>query len=116
VNSAGATSYFDGPTSLGSLLYPLILANVNTGVNLGQVRLNSRQAILGWIGTGKITTDGGETRLAITATENGLAVCAAVAKSMTDFVHHDFSRFSGRTRRDAPSGDIYRVLPVAKDD
>jgi hypothetical protein len=112
VNSAGATSYFHSPTSLGSLLYPLVMTNLNTGVQLGPIRLNSRQPVLNWIAMGKITTDGGENRLAITEAEGSVAVCASAPIASADFVYDDFAGFQEGRRATRPTGDVYRLRNV----
>lgn len=112
VNSAGASGYFNSPTTLGSLLYPLVLTNLNAGVQLGPLRINSRQPLLNWISMGKIKTDGGEARLAIADAANSLSVCAGAPPNSADFVYDDFTGFQEGRRATRQTGDVYRLRSV----
>lgn len=115
INSAGATSYFGKPMSIGSLLYPLLLVSIDSGVQLGPARINSRQSILNWVAMGTIGTDGGEKRLGFTPVGDSLVACPTMPKEMSGFVHDDFAGYQAGRTATCQTGDIHR-LRVAEED
>lgn len=63
VNSAAAGMYSDGPMSIASLIYPLLIIDTTIEARQGQLNLRSNQPILNWVDSGHIPTDGSHTRV-----------------------------------------------------
>ena len=66
VNSAGASTYFNEPMSLGSLLYPMLTRPLRFSAELGPLTLNATHSVLDLISQGTLVTDGSELHVAYT--------------------------------------------------
>jgi hypothetical protein len=95
INSATASSFFDCPMSIGSLLYPMLFTTLRFGASLGPLRINSQRSVLELIVQGVLSTDGSEEHLGITQTDDGKPYAAGprMPISMKDYVHDDFHGF-----------------------
>jgi len=95
VNSAGASTFFNKPMSLGSLLYPMLTRPLHFGAKLGSLTLSASHKMLDLIAHGTLQTDGSEQSVAFTQDEqtgNMIAhPCSPTANR--DFVHDDFAAF-----------------------
>ena len=60
LNSAGASTFFDGAASIGSALHMILLTEVESGLQIGPVRLNMRANLRQLIRQGVLLTDGSE--------------------------------------------------------
>jgi hypothetical protein len=116
INSAGATLYFDGPTSIASLLYPFLSIQLRFGATMGPVRMNGSGALIELLGHGMIPTDGSEGRVAIGAErlDRSFAVYPRADKAMSSHIHDDFSAYQqGRKASKQATGPVFRLTRKA---
>jgi hypothetical protein len=92
VNSAAATSFFQGPTSIGSALYMSILTEVEFGMQIGPIRIDRRASILALIDQGLILTDGSETNIGFSTDEASgkTRIHGAIRTEDRSSVHNNF--------------------------
>lgn len=114
INSAGATQFFGGsPTTIASLLYPLLLTKVSSGISLAQnFRINAEQPLLLWIGNGRIQTDGSEQSVGFRPKDGWLAPGMSVSNEMREFVHDDFSGYQQCRPAKPQNGEVYRFRKI----
>ena len=95
VNSAGASTFFCEPMSLGSLLYPMLTQSLNFGAELGPLTLNAKHPMLDMIVHETLKTDGSEQHVAFTQDEQtGNKVAhPRFPNADHEFVHDDFAAF-----------------------
>jgi hypothetical protein len=88
--SASATSFFDEPTSIISLLYPLLFQEFTVGADIGPMRINSTQTLAGLAGSGEIRTDGSEELVHFRHEDGSLIVGPIVPTEISPSVHESF--------------------------
>lgn len=110
VNSASASIFFERPTSLISMLAPLLFVNVSSGINLAPtIRFNNTQPFFDWIGNGMIKTDGSETELMFRRSGTSIAICGPSVAEGVGFVFDDFRGFQGCLPPTLEAGAMFRL-------
>lgn len=114
INSAGASTFFQEPVSLISLLYPLLLHPIRFGAQSGPVRINAKQTFLDQISNGFIRTDGSEENLHLDELEHpkGPIIGGRFPKKMKPFVHDDFQSFQKGLTATTITGPVFRLRKV----
>lgn len=117
INSAGASSFFDRPASVASLLYPFLFLEMQFGVQLGPVRMNGSQPMISLIERGSIRTDGSEQRVGITfdETENKFVVNPVAPTKTASYVHDDFTGFKKDLKASKQTTPVYYLRQNADD-
>lgn len=118
INSAGATLYFNKPTSIASLLYPLLFIQLRFGATVGPLRLNTSRPLINLIASGTIPTDGSEQRVGIRQDEiTGSFYANPVAKkTMSTHLHDDFSAFQNNKKATTETRPVFRLRKVERQD
>lgn len=112
INSATATNFFNAPTSLGSMIYPLLMSSLQFGCDLGNskfhFRMNATRLLIELVTEGHILTDGSEEHVAIRSLgDDGYAVCPRIPTEDQAFTHADFRGFQeGRPAPTVPNGTL----------
>ncbi len=105
-NAASASSFFNKPTSIGSLLYPMLAMRIKYGASFGKLRLNASRSFLEMIAAGFIKTDGSEQRVGYRQGEmNQLHINPRLDPRMDGHIHDDFHGYqagSKATRQKQP--------------
>lgn len=94
VCSASATSFFDEPTSIVSLLYPLLFQEFAVGADIGPLRINSTQKLVDLIARDEIRTDGSEELVHFREEDGSFVVGPLVPKEIAPSVHESFRHFN----------------------
>ena len=112
VNSAGASHFFDAPSSIISLLYPLLANNVSSGVSLApNFRINAELPLIHWIERGAIKTDGSEQNIVFDPVDGKFSISAVIPNGQDAFTFDDFSGFQKAlpaTRKQTRTGFRFR--------
>jgi hypothetical protein len=109
IASAGATHFFQTPTSIISLLYPLLVMNIRFGGQIGSVRIQSNRQLIELIAKGTVITDGSEKLVKMRTEGNEIILYPAIHREDSDYMYDDFSGFQeGRCAR-RESQDVYRL-------
>lgn len=109
VNSAGAALYFGQPTSIGSLLYPLLLTKLRFGAQIGPLRLNANHPLISLIANGKIATDGSEERVGITRDPTTGELGVNPRALNTQQIYDDLASSQGGMPATRAIGDVYTL-------
>jgi hypothetical protein len=111
VSSAGATEFFNSPTSIASLLYPTLFSELRFGASIGPVRINASRTLVDLIGQGIIKTDGSEERVGIQqdAITGAPSVNPRAPKAMSDFIFDDFAGFQNTKAATPHAGTAFRL-------
>jgi hypothetical protein len=111
INSAGASHFFDRPTSIGSLFFPLLFIDLKFGAQIGPIRLNATRPLADMIGQGIIPTDGSEERVGVGQDQatGSLFVNPRSLKTMAPFVHDDFAGFQAGKTATRDTRETYRL-------
>jgi hypothetical protein len=114
VNSAGASICFDSPTSIASLLYPVLLVQLRYGVTIGPVRMNVSRPLVSLISQGVILTDGSEERVFFAWDEvnSSFRVNPRGEVAMSEYVHDDFQVYQEQRSATQASGGSFRLRKV----
>jgi hypothetical protein len=88
--SASATSFFDEPTSIISLLYPLLFQEFTVGADIGPMRMNSTQTFIELVARGEIRTDGSEGLVHFREEDGSFIIGPIVPTEIAPFVHESF--------------------------
>lgn len=113
LNSATATNFFNAPTSLGSMFYPLLMTPIKFGLSLGggnfSLRLNAAHRLIDLISRGAVKTDGSEQQVALHTVEgkDGYAIGPRIPREDQPFAHADFKAFLDRIPN-TPLTEYYR--------
>ncbi len=118
VNSATATAFFDQPTSVASLLYPMLFHQLRFGLTMGPVRMNASRPLIDLIAEGRIPTDGSEERIAVCRDDatGALSVSPRSPVATTQFVHDDFASFKAGRGATQQKKAIYRLRRVISEE
>jgi hypothetical protein len=109
LNTAGGSSFFNKPTSLGSLLYPLLGQSISFGAKMGPVQFNATHKILDLVAQGSVITDGSECEIALTeSAETGRPIIHP-RSSVEDakFIHDDFTSYQKGITASRLTGERY---------
>lgn len=112
INSSDASIRFNRPTSLSSMLYPLLLTDLEFGAVIGSgnftININAKRPLVDLVMDQVIASDGSERHVAIHRSEDGdgFAVGPRIPVEDCDFVHEDFQGFQER-RTGAPIKEPY---------
>lgn len=111
INSAGATNFFNQPTSIVSLFYPLLFMQLKFGAQIGPVRMDALRPLIDLVGQDVIPTDGSELRASIghDAATGRLYVNPRTEKAMGAYVHDDFAGFQAGKTATEESRPTYRL-------
>jgi len=110
VNSATATNFFNRPTTVASMLYPLLLTSIRSGVDLAPgFRMNSVQPILNWVTQGIITTDGSEEHVSIRPVGESFAIGCRTPVEVAEFVHDDFLSFQEGRKATVETNEYFQL-------
>ena len=109
VISAGASSFFDAPASIVSLLYPTLLTAIEFGASMGPVRINAKRPIVDLVAQGAIQTDGSETLVTIVPEDQGPLIGPMIRKEDSSFVHTDFSGYQAGEQASKETREVYGV-------
>ncbi len=94
---SGASMFFEEPTTVGALLYPIFLLELSFGISMANGRFKftaSGRPIADLVATQAIRTDGAEEKqLHFTHEEDGVRVGAAFNKEDAAFIFEDFKAF-----------------------
>lgn len=92
VNSAGASLITNTPASIGSLLFPTIMTKLSFGLSMGPVRINAKHPVISLIESGTILTDGRESELSYSPSEDGTSwgIHPQSRKADAGNIHDDF--------------------------
>ena len=115
INSCDASIRFGRPTSLSSMLYPLLLTGIQFGVSIGSgdfnVSMKAARTLIDLVTSQAISSDGSEAHVAIHRSEDGegLAVGPKIQAKDRDFVHDDFQALQDRRPAVAFKGEFYQL-------
>lgn len=112
ITSAGATHYFQVPTSIISLLYPLLVMNIRFGGHIGSVRIKSNRQLIELISKGAVITDGSEKLVTIRTEGNEIILGPAMHGEDSDYMFDDFSGFQKGRQAGRESKNVYRLGPT----
>ncbi len=112
ITSAGATHYFQAPTSIISLLYPLLVMNLRFGGQIGSVRIQSNRQLIELIAKGAVITDGSEKLVKIRTEGNEIILGPAMHGEDSDYLYDDFPGFRKGRHAGKESQDVYRLGPT----
>jgi hypothetical protein len=109
--SAGATIFFDRPTTIASLLYPFLFIQLSFGVTMGPIRMNGSQPLINLIAQGMIPTDGSEERVAVgqDAVKGSFYVNPRAESAMSDYIHDDFQALQDGRKATQERRPIFRL-------
>jgi hypothetical protein len=107
VNSASATSFFNEPASLISLLFPLLGTDVTFGAELGAMRMKVTKPFLEIVGQGGTTTDGTEELIHFSEEDGELRVGPLVASENVASTHETFSHFQDGVESGREDGSVW---------
>lgn len=110
VVAAGAGIYAEtGAATIVSMLYPLILQDVQLESVVGSAAIRTDRALADLIGMGVIQTDGSETRLPIVQTPNGPLAGINTHRDDIDFVFDDLRGALDGVRAEKIVGEAYQI-------
>ena len=109
VVAAGASTFFDRPASLVSMLYPIALGTVRFGATIGPITMNAKRTFADLAVTKSITTDGSEMRLAFSDDNELGGVCPLIATADSGSVHDDFASKQAGTGGTRATGKLFRI-------
>jgi hypothetical protein len=89
--SGGATDFFEQPTSIVSLLYPLLAMNIRFARQIGPIRIDSDSRLIELIAQGTVTTDGSEKLISIHRDDRETVLNPVIHSEDTDYIYNDFS-------------------------
>jgi hypothetical protein len=117
ITSAGATHYFQTPTSIISMLYPLLVMNIRFGGHIGSVRIQSNRQLIELIAKGAVITDGSEKLVKIRTESNEIILGPAMHREDSDYMYDDFPGFQKGRHAGRESQDVYKLghTPMKKD-
>lgn len=120
VNSAGASTFFSEPMSLGSMFYPMLTRTLRFGAKLGPLTLSAAHVMLDLIAHGTLKTDGSEQSVAFTQDEQTGNMIAHPRSPIAsrDYVHDDFNSFQTGKAATALANEymlLKRCLPEQDD-
>lgn len=94
INLGGASIFLNKPSSLISMIYPAIAANIKLTARLSQnFTINSNQPLINLISTGGLITDGSENQFQLTIEDEGIRVNPLVNKEDSENVFFDFHQY-----------------------
>jgi hypothetical protein len=111
---------FDRPTSLGSMLYPLLLTGIEFGATMGggnfTLNMKAPRLLVDLVTAGVISSDGSEKHVHIHRSEDGegIAVGPRIPVEDCDFVHEDFQGFQDQRPALPITGEIYRLKQTSE--
>lgn len=106
INSASATSFFNEPASLISLLFPLLGTDVTVIAEQGALKLKVTQPFLEIVGS-STTTDGTEALIHFSEEEGELKVGPMVASENVATTHETFSHFQDGVESGREEGPVW---------
>jgi hypothetical protein len=111
VNSAGASTFFGEPMSLGSVFYPMLTRPLRFGAKLGPVTINASHTMLDLIAHGTLKTDGSEQHVAFTSDGQDGNIVAHPRSRLANsgFVHDDFAAFQEGKGASKLAGEFMRM-------
>jgi hypothetical protein len=118
INSCDASTLFDRPSSLSSMLYPMLLTDIDFGTTMGEgqftISMKVTRPLIDLVRHRVISSDGSEEHVAIHCSEDGegFAVGARIPAEDQDFVHEDFQGFQDRRPGVPISGQFYRFKRI----
>jgi hypothetical protein len=113
INSRDASIMFNRPSSLSSMLYPLLLTDVDFGATLGignfVANMKARRPLIDLVMNRVISSDRSEEHVAIHRSNDGegFAVGPRIPAEDQAFVHEDFRAFQDRRPGLPISGEFY---------
>jgi hypothetical protein len=113
INSCDASIRFDRPATLSSMLYPLLLSNINFGATLGDgsfiVNMKATRPLIDLAMQRAISSDGSEEHVAVHRSEegDGFAVGPRILAEDRDFVHEDFQGYHDQCAGVPVGGEYY---------
>ena len=115
VVSAAASMFFDSPTAIGSLFYPLFLLRLSFGMTMagGRFRFTATERpVAELVATQAIRTDGAEEeQLHFTPEASGVRVGAAFHKDDSAFIFEDFPAYQRGEPMQSLSGPLRGFRP-----
>jgi hypothetical protein len=114
LNSCDVSVRYPEPTSLGSMLYPLLLTNVRFGAKIGggafTMNLNASRPLFDLVMDGVIASDGSVEHVGIRQSEEEgtYGIGPRVPIEDHDSVYEDFSGFQDGRRAKPLQGEYYR--------
>lgn len=118
INSCDVSIRFNRPTSLSSMIYPLLLTAIDFGVELGggafKVNMNASRLLIDLVLERVISSDGSEEHVSIRRSEDGEGYTIGPRISVDDrsFVHEDFQGFQDRQPAAPISGECFAIRRV----
>ncbi len=109
VVSAGATGYFNEPSSLISLFYPAFTTGISFGFSMGPVRIDATHPLCALVEQGSIKTDGSEELVTLVPEGNSWRVGPMIHKDDSAHVFDDFGGHQDE-RPATPGPDEYYRL------
>ena len=112
VNSAGASSFFNEPKSLGSLLHQILSIQLKYGVQVGPLRINNNCDVMYLVSRGVLATDGSEEKLGYTLDDEtgSLVVHPRIWSRDRAFIHDDFGSFQDGKEATTKNGPVYSMV------
>lgn len=115
INSCDVSIRFNKPASLGSMLYPLLLHELDFGLTVGggdvKVNFKGRRPLVDLVRMGVISSDRSEENVGFHRTEgtDGFSIGPVIHRDDRNFVHNDFHGFQAGHVAEPHQGDVYRL-------
>lgn len=98
VVSAGASQFFDQPSSIVSLLYPTLLSDIQFSVSLGQALVTASRPLIHLVQQGAVVTDGSEDLVSVLPEGEKFRIGPLIHEDDGAWVHHDFAEYQESLR------------------